>query len=253
MKAKHAKVNILKYSLIAVTLSAILEAEMAYFLLSEYLFITVIFKIVAIISLIGLCLISIKIKDTIKNIHKTLIPFILLMTIGSLVISFSIIAAISIYIVGVGYLIYYYLKDEMLSKNSWILFGVGAVVVLGVAMFFIRAFDAQAILVYILAILLLLVIICALSRVGKSEYPTYLFVISFIFLMMYLYRDYNFLYSIFYSLLFNFSLAMFIIEKISNKNHDIKSNNNETDNIDEIEMDEKSQDEEVIEVVENTI
>ncbi len=253
MKAKHAKVNILKYSLIAVTLSAILEAEMAYFLLSEYLFITVIFKIVAIISLIGLCLISIKIKDTIKNIHKTLIPFILLMTIGSLVISFSIIAAISIYIVGVGYLIYYYLKDEMLSKNSWILFGVGAVVVLGVAMFFIRAFDAQAILVYILAILLLLVIICALSRVGKSEYPTYLFVISFIFLMMYLYRDYHFLYSIFYSLLFNFSLAMFIIEKISNKNHDIKSNNNETDNIDEIEMDEKSQDEEVIEVVENTI
>ena len=141
----------------------------------------------------------------------------------------------------------------MLSKNSWILFGVGAVVVLGVAMFFIRAFDAQAILVYILAILLLLVIICALSRVGKSEYPTYLFVISFIFLMMYLYRDYHFLYSIFYSLLFNFSLAMFIIEKISNKNHNIKSNNNETDNIDEIETDEKSQDEEVIEVLENTI
>ncbi len=45
--------------------------------------------------------------------------------------------------------------------------------------------------------------------------------------MMYLYRDYHFLYSIFYSILFNFSLAMFIIEKINNKKKiDTESNDN---------------------------
>ncbi len=226
-KAKHANINLLKFSLVALVLTSIIEAEMAYFILSDYLFITVIFKAIAILSLIGLCLLSIDIKKTIKSIHKTLIPFLLIMAIGSIVISYSIIAAISIYIVGVGYLIYYYLSRELISRNVWIVFGLGSLIVLGVAIFFIRQFDAQAILVYILAVLLLLVVLCASIRIGFKEYPTYSLVVACIFLMMYLYRDYHFLYSIFYSILFNFSLAMFIIEKINNKKKiDTESNDN---------------------------
>ena len=238
-KARKSKINILKFSLVALTLTSILEAEMAYFMLSDHLFITVICKIVAILSLVALCLLSINIKNNIRKFHKTLIPFILIMAIGSLVISFNIIVAISIYIVGVGYLIYYYLSQQLVSKNIWIIFGLGALVVLGAAMFFIRKFDAQAILIYILAILLLLVVLCASIRVGFKEYPTYLLVVSFVFLMMYLYRDYHFLYSIYYSLLFNFSLAMFIIDKISNKKEIIPSN----DITEEIEENDISEDE----------
>ena len=241
-KAKNSKMNILKFLLVALALTAIAEAEMAYFILSEYLVITVIFKIIAILSLIALCILSIDIKKSIKNIHKTLIPFIIIMIIGSLVISFNIIAAISIYIVGIGYLIYYYLSHELISKNAWIIFGVGSLIVLSVAIFFIRQFDAQAILIYILAVLLLLVVLCASVHIGVKEYPTYSLVVAFVFLMMYLYRDYHFLYSIYYSLLFNFSLAMFIIEKISNK-AEIELNND--DNYVESKEDE-------IEVIEST-
>ena len=216
-KAKKAKTNIIKFSLVALILTAIAEAEMAYFLLADYLVVTVLCKVIAILSLFTLCVISIDLKKTLRNIHKTLIPFIVIMAIGSIVISFNIIAAIAIYIVGVGYLIYYYLSQDLISRNVWIVFALGSLIVISVAMFFIRQFDAQAILIYILAILLLLVVLCASTRVGVNEYPTFSLVVSFIFLMMYLYRDYHFLYSIFYSMLFNFALAMFVIEKISCK------------------------------------
>ena len=227
IKTRKFKLKIPKFALISLTIISALEAELAYFLLSDYPAVTVVFKVIGMLSVIGLCFISNKDNYNIKKLHKTIMPFVVVMMIGNLVLSINIVTALFIYVFGIGYLVYYYMLQKRLTKNMWISYAISVVFTTLLMMLFIRMFNLQAILVYIIVAELLLLIFCSSLYEGIKEYVTYALIVAFVFLIMYFYMDIHFMYSILYIVLFNSSMAMIAIDKKKKKIEDnIEIDNN---------------------------
>lgn len=206
-KANNEKISWKKFILTSTALIFAIETIVSYFILSDYLYLTIIFEMLAIASVITLGIIT-YIKEANAKIFKSILPFIIIMAIGSGFLSFSVIATLIFYIIGLAYLIYFYMMKRHLTLNMWIFYIFSLIVMLFIMFIFIREMNFKAILTYIIGALLLLLVFCSSLYEGSKEYITYLIIVSILFMIMYIYRDMHFLYLIFYILIFNMTLVL---------------------------------------------
>ena len=205
-KVQNKQLEMPRFFLIFGVALAAVEGEIAYFVLSDYLFITIIFKAIAGACLLLFYYLKIKDKKILKNPFNTILPFIVLMIAGNIVLSFNIFVGLIIFIVGISYLIYYYMRQYRLTKKLWLAYALSTILELLLLVAFIRRFDRTSIVVYVLAVFLLLTVFCASMNAGIQEYATYILIGSFVCLIIYIYRDTYFMYSVLFVLIFNISM-----------------------------------------------
>ena len=212
LKLKNKDFDILRLILISVFVVSVTEAEILYWLCADAIILSVIFKILAALCVASLYLFRKDFKQ-LKCIHKTIIPFLFLMLIGNIVISFSVIAGLILYILGLAYLCYYLLSKTKLSNATWITWIISSLVaiILVACIIGFAKIDVSHIFYLIMLPGLLLTQFAVRDLEGTKETATHVLLVAFIMLGIFLILEYALISSILFVIFINIVLAFYAL------------------------------------------
>ena len=221
LKLKNKDFDILRLILISVFVVSVTEAEILYWLCADTIILSIIFKILAALCVASLYLFRKDFKQ-LKCIHKTIIPFLFMMLIGNIVISFSVIAGLILYILGLAYLCYYLISKTKLSNASWITWIISSLVaiVLVASIIGFAKIDVRHIFYLIMLPGLLLTQFAARDLESKKETGTHVLLISFIMLGIFLILEYALISSVLFVIFINIALAFYALNFDKEFNND---------------------------------
>ena len=208
-KLRHTGIAWKKTLIGSIVFLAALEGEILFWIVADMMILNIVFKIIAALGLLGLYLVDKDIKPLLKNVHRSLLPFLFLMGLGYVLTSVSSIAGMALFIAGLGYLSYYNLLRHKMSMNSWITYGVSSAVGLLLMALIFRVSTPEGIMFLVLFPFLLLSQFSSLKYEGKKAAAFYALIFAFAMLGLYFLTKYAFFPSLLFVGGLNISLGFF--------------------------------------------
>ena len=209
-KLIRAKIHWGKLGLLSLALIAVAQGEIAFWFSPDLMWISLMCKGIAAVCFLLMYILGKK-PSEFRFPHRTLLPFLAFFIAANIVVSVSSVAGLILYILAGSFLCYYNLQRKNMPPNVWVIYGLLALIALGVSAVLIRPSDPTG---FLFVFLLPEVLLCAFSGTfhgGKRQGVAYLFFFAIIALGMYYFVPSISLFaSIVYVILANASLVLFV-------------------------------------------
>ena len=208
-KLRHGKIGWQKTLIGSLIFLSALEGEILFWIAPEAFGLLIANKVLASLGIVAMYLIDKDIKKVCKNVHRTMLPFLMLMGLGYVLTAVSTIAGLALFIAGLGYLAYYNLSKNKMSMNSWITYAVCSAVGVALIELMFRVSSIDGILFLVAFPLLLLSQFSCLKYEGKKAAASYTLLFAFAMLGLYFLTKFAFFPSMLFVASLSISLSFF--------------------------------------------
>jgi len=211
-KIRKNHLNPVRMGIISLLIVSIMEGGIAYWVLSDLIGFSIIFKVIS-----GLCILAIYMLkrkwSELKQMHKTIMPALLAFIVGNVLLTINYVAGLALFLASFAYLCYCHLRGRKLKPVIWIGFALVTAAALAVGLLLVKPITASSVMAILLVPIALFNAFISPMREGKKEIACYLLFVAFFALALFIHLPrYAFLLSSGFVFLFHAALALHAIQ-----------------------------------------